>query len=127
MRAKETSKIRARVRTESVLAVPGTPSSSTWPPARTATTSISASSSCPTMALRISARMRSANCCAVCGGPEGAVISLKTPAEAGVSNSACPLLVSDKMESPPHRFDLLDQAQHLRLTDPLARHDRNTG
>ena len=62
----------AAVRTNSVLATPGTPSSSTCPRHGRAITSPLTTASCPTTALAISARRansaaRAASCCAVAG------------------------------------------------------------
>src|SRR3954453_2957020 len=53
------SREAARVLTRSVLAPPGTPSSSTWPRTSSATTNAVTTRSCPTMALPTSPRTRS--------------------------------------------------------------------
>src|SRR5581483_2348736 len=110
---------------------PGTPSSSTWPPASTATTSISTSSSCPTTALCISAMMRCANCCAVCAAPTTAEASGEAPytagkafaAPPGVMIGAPPLSTSDKVAFPPELLQLLRQRKHFRLAAAPARRD----
>ncbi len=57
MRLKLRSMTRARLLISSVLARPGTPSSSTWPPANRAIIISSTTWSWPTMTLAISARM----------------------------------------------------------------------
>ena len=57
MRLKLRSRMRARLLISSVLARPGTPSSSTWPPAKRAISISSITCSWPTMTLPISARM----------------------------------------------------------------------
>jgi hypothetical protein len=58
-RLKSRSRVRARVLTSSVLATPGTPSSSTCPLTSSAATSPDTAPSCPTTALAISSRTRS--------------------------------------------------------------------
>src|SRR5581483_11977603 len=131
MRANETSKMRASVRTESVLAVPGTPSRRTCPPASSATVSISTSSCCPTTALCISSVIRSARICTVRGGPTGNAASVPSPKGAGtvfatlsgLTIGGIPPSLSDKVESPPEPFQSLRQIEHLRLAHPLASHD----
>jgi hypothetical protein len=59
MRLKFRSSTRARLEMRSVFASPGTPTSSTWPPANSAVRSCSITASCPTIAFRSSAVMRS--------------------------------------------------------------------
>src|ERR671937_1172728 len=58
-RRKSRSSAWASVLTSSVLATPGTPSSSTWPRTSSAATSPETAPSCPTTALAISLRTRS--------------------------------------------------------------------
>src|SRR5690348_4165207 len=64
----------ARVRTSMVLPSPGTPSSSTWPPASSAISTPSTTSPCPTMTLEIWRRTStifsaSDSTCAAAGAP----------------------------------------------------------
>src|SRR5262249_32665055 len=56
MRLKSQVKMRARTRTSRVLAVPGMPSMSRWPPANSVTSSDSMTSPWPTITLAISRR-----------------------------------------------------------------------
>ena len=58
MRENEAWMISARVRTASVLASPGTPSSRMWPPVSRPTSSRSTMASCPTIRRDTSLRMR---------------------------------------------------------------------
>src|SRR5215212_9236958 len=59
MRLKSRSRMSASVLISSVLASPGTPVIRQWPPVNSAINTCSTTSSCPTMTLRSSLRMRS--------------------------------------------------------------------
>src|SRR5262245_46473323 len=88
MRPKDPAMVRARARTSSVLPSPGTPSTSTWPPASSAQSTASTTAFWPTSARATSVRMAAAtfaacwNCSAL-----GAVIV--TPGGSSISPFEC--------------------------------------
>ncbi len=75
-RLKSSCRVAARLRTSSVLATPGTPSSRTWPRQSSAMTSPLTTASCPTTALEISVRSASSASRAV-SGCEGDVTTVR--------------------------------------------------